>query len=101
MIFKIPSTAETFAIPISTYSHKVKADNILAAINYDSQTYDNVTIFNVAGMICYVGSLVVGVILVFVRKMMALELIVLYQLIYFCILLADYSHPFMGPVQNW
>ena len=36
MVFKIPSTAETFAIPISTYTHKVKADNILAAINYNS-----------------------------------------------------------------
>lgn len=52
-------------------------------------------------MICYVGSLVVGVVLVFFRKMMALELIVMFQLVYFGILLADYSHPFLGPVQNW
>lgn len=32
---------------------------------------------------------------------MGLELVVMFQLMYFAVILAEYSHPLMGPIQNW
>lgn len=52
-------------------------------------------------MICYIGALIVGIVLLFFRKMMGLELVVMFQLMYFAVILAEYSHPLMGPIQNW
>lgn len=71
-MFKIPETAETFAIPVSRSRHHIKTDNILATIVYDDLTYENVRIVNVIFTVCYIGSLVVGSVLMFFRKMMAL-----------------------------
>lgn len=72
LVFKIPETAETFAVPISKQTHKLKADNILAAMAHNSESYDSVNIFNVVGMVCYLGSLIFGGVLLFYRKMMGL-----------------------------
>ena len=44
--------------------------------------------------------LIVAAALLFYRKMMGLELITMLQLIFFASLLADYSHPFMGPTHE-
>jgi hypothetical protein len=52
-------------------------------------------------MICYIGALIGGIVLLFFRKMMGLELVVMFQLMYFAVILAEYSHPLMGPIQNW
>ena len=71
-MFKIPETAETFAIPVSRSPHRIKTNNILAAIVYDPTTYENVNVVNIILMVCYIGSLIVGSVLMFFRKMMAL-----------------------------
>lgn len=47
------------------------------------------------------GGIVLFILLAFFRKMMGLEYIVMLQLAYFSIMLSDYSHPFLGTLQEW
>lgn len=39
IVFRIPQTAETFAVPISRSTHEIAPDNNLAALAHEDETY--------------------------------------------------------------
>lgn len=49
----------------------------------------------------YAGGLAAFILLMFFRKMIGLEYIIMLQLIYFSFTLTDYVHAFLGPIQEW
>lgn len=52
-------------------------------------------------MICYIGGLVCFILLIFFRKMIGLEYIIMLQLYYFSMMFTQYIHPYYGNIQEW
>lgn len=57
--------------------------------------------YKIMGMVCYIGGLCLFVVMVFFRKMIGLDYIVMMQLVYFSVMLSSYEHAYLGPIQEW
>jgi hypothetical protein len=97
----MPQTGLTYAIPTSFSHIMIKPNNSLAAFALDQNTYSSIKIYKIISMICYIGGLVACIICGFFRKMIGLDYIVMLQLSYFAIMLSEYHHAYLGPLQEW
>jgi|JI10StandDraft_1071094.scaffolds.fasta_scaffold348482_2 hypothetical protein len=52
-------------------------------------------------MVCYIGGLLAVIFCGFFRKMIGLDYICMLQLVYFSVMLSDFSHAYLGPIQQW
>ena len=73
----------------------------MAALAYGEGKYKQIKASGIIGKIAYIGGLIAAGLLFFFRKMIGLEFICMMQLVYFSSLITDYSHPMLGPLQEW
>ena len=99
--FTMPQTALSYAVPVSTATCQIEAQNKLIALPNDPALYSSVWICRILGMISYTGGLAIFILLMFFRKMIGLDYIIMLQLAYFSLMLSDYGHAFLGPMQEW
>jgi hypothetical protein len=53
------------------------------------------------GTVSYTGGLALFILLMFFRKMIGLDYIIMLQFVYFSLMLSKYEHAYLGPAQEW
>lgn len=95
----MPQTALSYAVPASTVTFQIEADNKLIAADNSPVLYSWVQIFKILGTVSYTGGLAMFILLIFFRKMIGLDYIIMLQFVYFSLMLSNYEHAYLGPAQ--